>query len=43
MARMVLKCAFNMWNGACMDRIDLVQNRDRWQALVNVVMNHQVL
>jgi len=29
------------WGG--MDWIDLVQNRDRWQALVNVVMSHQVL
>ena len=25
-----------------MDWIDLAQDRDRWQALVNVVMNHQV-
>jgi len=25
-----------------MDWIDLAQNRDRWQALVNVVMNFQV-
>jgi hypothetical protein len=24
-----------------MDRIDLVQNRDRWRALVNAVMNLQ--
>jgi hypothetical protein len=26
----------------CMDRIDLAQNRDRWQALVNVAMSLQV-
>jgi hypothetical protein len=25
-----------------MDRIDLTQDRDRWQALVNVAMNLQV-
>jgi hypothetical protein len=25
-----------------MDRIDLAQHRDRWQALVNAVMNLQV-
>ena len=25
-----------------MDWIDLAQDRDRWQALVNVIMNRQV-
>jgi hypothetical protein len=28
------------WDG--MDWIDLVQDRDQWRALVNMVMNHQV-
>ena len=28
--------------GEGMDWIDLVQNKDRWQALANVVMNPQV-
>jgi len=26
----------------CMDWIEVAQDRDRWQALVNVVMNLQV-
>jgi hypothetical protein len=29
------------WNG--MDQIDLAQDRDQWRALVNMVMNLQVL
>jgi hypothetical protein len=29
---------FKKWDGG-MDRINLAQDRDRWQALVNVVMN----
>jgi hypothetical protein len=28
--------------GGSMDRIDLAQDRDRWQGLVDVVMNFQV-
>jgi hypothetical protein len=28
--------------GGSMDWIDMVQDRDRWQALVNVVMNLRV-
>jgi len=27
------------WGGGCMDWIDLAQNKERWWALVNVVMN----
>jgi len=29
----------NIKGTGCMDRFDLVQNRERWQALVNAVMN----
>jgi len=42
MGMIILKGVFNMWDGG-MDWIDLVQNRDRWQSVVNVVMNHEVL
>ena len=34
----ILKCIFKNWNGG-MDWIDVAQNRDRWRALVNAVMN----
>ena len=41
--RIILKWIFKTWDGG-MKWIDLVQERDRWGgALVNVVMNLQVL
>jgi hypothetical protein len=40
--RIILKWIFKKWNwggGGGMDWIDVAQDRDRWQVLVNVVMN----
>jgi hypothetical protein len=37
----ILKWIFEKWGGG-MDWIDLAQNRDRWWALVNAVMNLRV-
>jgi hypothetical protein len=36
--RIMLKWIFKMWHGG-MDWIELAQDRARWQALVNAVMN----
>ena len=36
--RVILKWIFEKWDEG-MDWIDLAQNRDRWWALVNAVMN----
>ena len=37
--RIILRWFFREWIGGVMDWIDLAQDRDRWQALVNTVMN----
>jgi hypothetical protein len=37
----ILKWIFKKWDGR-MDWIELAQNRDRWQAVVNAVMNLRV-
>jgi hypothetical protein len=38
--RLILRCIFRKWDGrGGIVWIALAQDRDRWQALVNVVMN----
>jgi hypothetical protein len=39
--RIILKCIFRKLDGV-MDWIDLSQYRNKWQALVNVVLNFRV-
>jgi hypothetical protein len=39
--RIILKWIFKKWDGA-MDWIEIAQNRDRWRAIVNAVMNLRV-
>jgi hypothetical protein len=39
--RIILKWIFEKWDGD-MDWIDMSQDRDRWQAVVNAVMNLRI-
>ena len=40
--RKIILCIFRKWDVGCMDWIDKAQDRDRWRALVNAVMNLRV-
>jgi hypothetical protein len=40
-ARIILRWIFRKWEGG-VDGIDVDQDRDRWRALVNAVMNLRV-
>jgi hypothetical protein len=40
--RIILKCIFKKWDGGGVDWIDMAQDRDRWRAVVNAVMNLRV-
>ena len=39
--KIILKLIFRKWDGG-VDWIDLAQDKDRWQSLVEVVMNLEV-
>jgi hypothetical protein len=40
-SRIILKCLLKRWDGGT-DWSNLAQDRDRWQTLVNAVMNFRV-
>jgi hypothetical protein len=40
--RIILKWIFKKWDGGGMDWIDMAEDRDRWRALVNEVLNLRV-
>jgi hypothetical protein len=40
--RIILRWIFRKWDVGGMDWIELAQDKDRWRALVNAIMNLQV-
>ena len=40
--RIIIRWIFSKWRCESMDWIDLAEDRDRWRALVNAVMNPPV-
>ena len=40
--RIIIRRIFRKWDGGSMDWINLAQDMDRWQAILNAVMNLRV-
>jgi len=40
--RIILRWIFRIWDGGCIDWIDLAEDRDMWSELVNRVMKFRV-